>query len=375
MKISAGAIAGWLTVAGLLAAGPALQASGSPLLLGVFFAWLVLVVLWSAFGAVQEAEALARMLREPFGTLVLTMSVSAIEVVLICAAMFVDDDATTLARDAMFSVLMIVLNGVVGLGLLIGGYRYHEQLFNLQGATAYLSVVIPLSTIALVLPSFTTSTPDGTLTLVQSACFSVMTLFLYGLFLWLQMGRHQAYFVEAPAISAALAEADATAIEATLEANADAGRGKRLAMRTFGLLLCMVPISLLATPLAELLDRGLSHFGVPMAVGGVVIALLVFAPEGMSTLIAVGANQLTKAINVSLGAATSTLGISVPVTLFIGLARGQPVLLGLPPADIALLAATLLLTTLTFLSARTTMLVGAVHLSLFVAFLVLAFNP
>ena len=370
MRISAGAIAGWLTVVALLIATPGLEAPGRPLLHTGIFIWLVLVVLWSAFDAVQEAEALARELPEPFGTLVLTMSVSAIEVVLICAAMFVDEEVSTLARDAMFSVLMIVLNGVVGIGLLIGGYRYHEQLFNLQGATAYLSVVIPLSSIALVLPSFTTSTPDGTLTLLQSVCFSIMTLFLYGLFLWLQIGRHQAYFVEAtepapPPSSAPTAH----------EPAADAGRAKRLAMHTAGLLLCMVPISLLATPLAELLDRGLSHFGIPTAVGGVVIAMLVFAPEGMSTLIAVGANQLTKAINVSLGAATSTLGISVPVTLFVGLARGQPVLLGLPPVGIALLAATLLLTTVTFLSARTTMLVGAVHLSLFVAFLVLAFNP
>lgn len=369
MKISVGAIAGWLTVVALLIAAPGLEAPGRPLLHAGLFVWLVLVVLWSAFDAVQEAEALARELREPFGTLVLTMSVSAIEVVLICAAMFVDEDVSTLARDAMFSVLMIVLNGVVGIGLLIGGYRYHEQLFNLQGATAYLSVVIPLSTIALVLPSFTTSTPDGTLTLLQSVCFSIMTLFLYGLFLWLQVGRHQAYFVEAT-------ESAPRPCPATLERRvAGTGRAKRLAMHTAGLLFCMVPISLLATPLAELLDRGLTHFGIPTAVGGVVIALLVFAPEGMSTLIAVGANQLTKAINVSLGAATSTLGISVPVTLFVGLARGQPVQLGLPPVGIALLAATLLLTTLTFLSARTTMLVGAVHLSLFVAFLVLAFNP
>lgn len=369
MRVSAGAIAGWLTVVALLVAAPGLEAPGRPLLHSGLFAWLVLVVLWCAFDAVQEAEALASELPEPFGTLVLTMSVSAIEVVLICAAMFVDEEVSTLARDAMFSVLMIVLNGVVGIGLLIGGYRYHEQLFNLQGATAYLSVVIPLSTIALVLPSFTTSTVDGTLTMLQSVCFSIMTLFLYGLFLWLQVGRHQAYFVEtalpAPAPSPAAPD---VAPEAS-------GRSRRLVMRTTGLLLCMVPISLLATPLAELLDRGLSHFGIPTAVGGVVIALLVFAPEGMSTLIAVGANQLTKAINVSLGAATSTLGISVPVTLFVGLARGQPVVLGLPPAGIALLAATMLLTTVTFLSARTTMLVGAVHLSLFVAFLVLAFNP
>jgi Ca2+:H+ antiporter len=293
--------------------------------------------------------------------------VSVIEVVLICAAMFVDEDTTTLARDAMFSVLMIVLNGVVGLGLMIGGYRYHEQLFNLQGATAYLSVVIPLSTIALMLPSFTTSTSDGTLTTLQAVSFSTMTLFLYALFLWLQTGRHRTYFVEQQVSFAT----------GPHEPPEDAGstQPRRLVFGVLRLMLCILPISLLATPLAEVLDRGVTAVGAPPAVGGVVIALLVFAPEGMSTLIAVGANQLTKAINVSLGAATSTLGITVPVALFIGLYRDQPVLLGLPPAQIALLASTLLLTTLTFLSARTTMLVGAVHLSLFVAFLVLAFNP
>lgn len=184
----------WLTVAAFLLAGKGMMAGASPMVAGILFLWLLGVILWSAFGVVYEAEELAERLGEPFGTLVLTLSIVIIEVALIGAVMLGSKGVPTLGRDTMFAVLMIVLNGVVGLGLLVGGIRYHQQSYSLQGASAYLAVIIPLSVIALVLPNFTTSTSGGTLSLVQAIFFSIFTIALYGIFLWLQTGRHRGFF-------------------------------------------------------------------------------------------------------------------------------------------------------------------------------------
>jgi Ca2+:H+ antiporter len=162
------------------------------------FIWLFAVILWCAFGVVEQADHLAELLGEPLGTLVLTLSIVIIEVVLIAAVAFGSETAPTLGRDTMFAVLMIVLNAVVGLALLLGGLRHHEQAYNLQGAVAYLAVIIPLSVIALILPNFTQAEPGGSLTTTQAAFFSVFTVVLYGIFLVLQTGRHRA-FLSSPA--------------------------------------------------------------------------------------------------------------------------------------------------------------------------------
>jgi len=186
--------AGWGSVAAFLVFGPDwLAGLGPPLRSGLLFAWLLGVIIWLAFGVVHEAEELAEMLGEPYGTLILTLSIVIIEVALIAAVMLGAKEAPTLGRDTMFAVLMIVLNGVVGLGLLLGGLRHHEQSYNLQGASAYLAVILPLTTIALVLPNFTASTEGGTLTAMQAAVFSLLTIALYGIFLVLQTGRHRGY--------------------------------------------------------------------------------------------------------------------------------------------------------------------------------------
>jgi Ca2+:H+ antiporter len=352
----------WLTVAAFLAAGPALAAAGTAASI-LIFVWLLAVILWSAFGVVHEAEELAERLGEPLGTLVLTLSIVIIEVALIAAVMLGAKAVPTLGRDTMFAVLMIVLNGVVGLGLLIGGLRFHQQSYNLQGASAYLAVIIPLAMIALVLPNFTTTTTAGTLSLVQSIFFSLFTVALYAIFLWLQTGRHRGFF-------AAVGEQEETAA-APAHAPSSGSTAGHVAL----LLANILPIVILSKSLAKLLDHGIATIGAPTALGGIVIAMIVFTPEGISALRAVGANQLTRAINLCLGAATSTLGLTVPAVLAIGLFTGQSVTLGVSPANMVLLAMTLVLNTLTFSGTRTTMLEGAVHLSLFFVFLVLVFSP
>jgi Ca2+:H+ antiporter len=358
---------GWLTVAFFLLFGAGWIAQPSYALALGLFVWLFLVIVWVAFGVVHEAETLAEMLGEPLGTLVLTLSIVVIEVVLISAVMLGSADKATLARDTMYSVLMIVLNGVVGLGLLMGGIRHYEQTYNLKGASAYLSVIIPLTIIALVLPNSTTSTHSGTLSPVQAVMFSLLTIGLYGVFLWLQTGRHRGYFV-AP---------DAQPIDPKeMEHHRPEAIDKKAMLTHFALLLVnILPIVILAKSMAKILDYGIEVTGAPAALGGIVIATLVFAPEGISALIAIRADRLTRAINLCLGAATSTLGLTVPAVLAISLYTGHPVLLGLSPSGMVMLISTLILSSITFSNSRTTMLEGAVHLSLFVVFLVLVFSP
>ena len=261
-----------------------------PLLAGGLFAWLLGVIIWLAFGVVHEAEELAEMLGEPFGTLILTLAIVIIEVALISAVMLGAKEAPALGRDTMYAVLMIVLNGVVGLGLLVGGLRHREQSYNLQGAAAYLGVMIPLSVIALVLPNFTTSTTDGSLTPVQAGFFSLFTILLYGIFLWLQTGRHSGFFIDPAEAAAPAAKAQPRKAGAVLP---------HVAL----LLANILPIVILAKSLAGVLDFGIHAMGAPPALGGVLIAMVVFTPEGLSALRAVAANQLQRAVNLCLGAA------------------------------------------------------------------------
>ncbi|MBE1159828.1 calcium:proton antiporter [Dyella acidiphila] len=360
-------LVGWITVALFLLFGSGWIAGLSHTTGIGLFLWLFLVIVWVAFGVVHEAETLAEMLGEPFGTLVLTLSIVVIEVVLISAVMLSSQGNATLARDTMYAVLMIVLNGVVGLGLLMGGIRHYEQVYNLKGAAAYLSVIIPLTIIALVLPDFTTSTHDGTLTPLQAVMFSLLTIALYGVFLWLQTGRHRGYFI-AP---------DAQPIDPhEMEHHRPEPIDKKQLMLHFVLLLVnILPIVILSKSMAKILDYGIEATGAPVALGGIVIAILVFAPEGISALVAIRADRLTRAVNLCLGAVTSTLGLTVPAVLAISLYTGNPVLLGLAPSGIVMLIATLILSSITFSNSRTSMLEGAVHLSLFVVFLVLVFSP
>jgi Ca2+:H+ antiporter len=358
----------WITVGSFLLAGKAMMTNVPSAGAVALFAWLFGAIIWSAFGVVHEAEELAERLGEPFGTLVLTLSIVIIEVALIGAVMLGSKGVPTLGRDTMFAVLMIVLNGVVGLGLLVGGIRYHQQSYSLQGASAYLAVIIPLAVIALVLPNFTTSTAGGTLSLLQAIFFSAFTIALYGIFLWLQTGRHRGFFMAGDALAG-----DAVGLPLP---HADNGPASVSTVARVGLLLAnILPIVILAKSLAKLLDHGIAAIGAPTALGGIVIAMIVFTPEGISAMKAVAANQLTRAINLCLGAATSTLGLTVPAVLLIGLITGQSVVLGLSAANMVLLAVTLVLNTLTFSGTRTTMLEGAVHLSLFFVYLLLIFSP
>ena len=356
----------WVTVAVFtLFGGVWLAAPDMSITTGLLFLWLVAAVSWCAFGVVKEADALAELLGEPLGTLVLTMSVIAIEVSLMTAVMLGAHDVPTLGRDTMFALLMIVLNGVIGLGLLLGGLRHREQDYNLQGAVAYLVVIIPLSVFALVLPNFTRSTEGPTLSTIQAVALALFTTLLYAVFLGIQTVRHRSFFVDPRHARNPVAAA----------AHHHVITPRAVVRHALMLLVTMLPIVLLAEELAKIVDHGIGVLGAPPPVGGALIALIVLAPESLSALRAALDNQLQRAVNLCLGASLSTIGLTVPAVLVIGLLTGERVVLGVDPTGIVLLAVTLVVSMLTFSGSPTTVLAGAVHLALFLVYVVLLFSP
>lgn len=340
-----------------------LQGLADPLRAAGIFLWLFAVMLWASFAVVRHADALAEMLGEPYGTLILTLAVISIEIALIAAVMLTGHAAPTLARDTMFAILMIVLNGLAGAALLLGGLAHREQDYNLQGARAFVAVLMPLAVLALVLPKYTVSTSDPTFSVPQALFFAVVTLLLYGVFLVIQTIRHRGFF-EQPAV---VDDGDAVphAAHATRSLTAHA------------VLLCLtlLPVVLLSKRLAPVVEFGTDRLALPAELGAVVIALLVLSPEGLAALQAARANYLQRAVNLLLGSALATIGLTVPAVLAIGLLTGQTVTLGLDDATTVMLVLSLVVSSMTFGGVRTNLLQGAVHLVLFLAYLLLIFSP
>ncbi|MEW5421747.1 calcium:proton antiporter [Amorphus sp. 3PC139-8] len=360
--------AGVLTTAFFLLYGKTWLAElSNPIVAAALFAWIFLAMLWAAFGVVRHADCLAEILGEPYGTLVLTVSVITIEVALISAIMLTGNDNPTLARDTMLAVIMIVLNLVAGLSLLIGGLRHGEQEYNLQGARAYINVLLPLATMSLILPRFTTSTEAPTLTPLQAALFAFLTIMLYAVFLAIQTRRHSNFFVE----PGKLREEEHAEEGLIHEAHETVSVGYHAIM----LVLTLVPIVILSKKLAIIVDFGTESLGVPPELGGILVAILVLAPEGLAALEAASHNRLQRAVNICLGSALATISLTVPAVLLVGLLVGDSVVLGLDPTEMVLLLLTLIMSMLTFGGLRTSMLQGMTHLVVFVAYMVLIFNP
>jgi Ca2+:H+ antiporter len=355
---------GLVTVAIFFAAGSQLvEIIAHPVsLIGVFI-WLFAVILWSAMCVVRHAECLAVKLGEPYGTLILTLSAISIEVVMISTAMLHGANNPTLGRDAIFAVIMIALNGFAGLCLVIGGLRYREQYYNLQGVNSYLNVIMTLAVLGLVLPNFTTSTSSPTFSTEQEIFLIVMSLLLYGIFLLIQTMRHRRYFMESRETVVAANSAHhplqtySTGFHATM------------------LLLYMVTVILLAKKFAVPLDNSIERFGMPQAFGGAIIAALVLAPEGIGAIDATLRNQLQRSINILFGSVLATIGLTISAVLTIGLSTRQSVVLGVQGGNLPLLLLTLAVSVVTFTSRKTNVLQGCVHLLLFAVFVLLIFAP
>ena len=335
-----------------------------PLVLGAIFVWLLGAVLWSAVSVVRHADNLALKCGEPYGTLILTLSAISIEVVMISAAMLHGANNPTLARDMMFGVVMIALNGLVGFSLLLGGLRHQEQNYNLQGASAYLNTIMALAVLGLVLPNFTTSLSGPRFSSVQEIFLVVTSLSLYMIFLFIQTGRHRQYFKEAAGAPVTTAGDDHSLLHLR-------STGFHAAM----LFLYLIVVVVLAEKFAIPLDNCIERLGMPQAFGGAIVAGLVLAPEALSAVKAARGNQLQRSVNILHGSVLASIGLTIPAVLIIGMTTNRQVVLGIEGGNLPLLVLTLGASVATFGSGKTNILQGCVHLLLFAVFLLLIFCP
>jgi Ca2+:H+ antiporter len=335
----------------------------NPLLLVIILSWLFATSLWSAISVVRHADCLAIKFGEPYGTLILTLSAIAIEVMMISTAMLHGANNPTLARDAMFAVVMIALGGLVGLSLLLGGLRYREQRYNLQGVNAYLNVIMALAVLGLAMPNFTTSTRGPTFSATQEIFLVVVALSLYGIFLLIQTLRHSGYFTESQdvVIKSAAAHHQLQIHSAPYHATM--------------LIVYLITVVLLAEKFAIPLDNSIELFGMPQAFGGAIIAALVLTPEGLGAVEAALNNHLQRSVNILLGSVLATIGLTIPAVLTISLITKRQIVLGVEGGNLPLLLLTLGASVVTFTSGKTNILQGCIHVLLFAVFLLLIFSP
>ena len=318
----------------------------------------------TVFAAVHHAEVLALRLGEPFGSILLAVAVTVIEVALIVSIMLSGAEGSMqVARDTVFAAVMIVLNGIVGLCLAMGGRKHFEQTFQLQGASSALAVLGTLAALALILPNFTQAASGPSYSPLQLALVGLMSLVLWGVFVFVQTIKHRDYFLDSPG--------DTDTAEASYETPSN-----RITLASLVLLLTsLVAVVLLAKVLSYPLETGIAAAGLPQAFVGVVIAAIVLLPEGLAAAKSALLNRLQNSINLALGSAIASIGLTIPTVAVVSLALDQQIALGVSPANMTLLVLTLFVGTLTLGTGRTTVLQGVVHLVIFAAFLLVSAVP
>jgi Ca2+:H+ antiporter len=344
----------------LFAAATALGFTFTPSAAGLVFAAVLLVILFgTVFAAVHHAEVIAERIGEPYGTLLLTLAVTVIEVALIATIMLGEKPTPTLARDTVFAVVMIVCNGLVGICILAGGLRYREQDVQVTGSNLYLSVLIVLATITLILPNYTLTTPGPLYSAAQLAFVSVVTIILYGVFLYTQTIRHRDYFI----------------IESGGGDDTGYASNRTLMLSVVLLLVSLLAVVLLAKKFSLVVDAGAAAIGAPPAFAGILVALLILLPESVAAVAAARKNDLQKSINLALGSSLATIGLTIPAVAVVAYALDKTLLLGLDQREVILLVMTFLLSMLTFGTGRTNILFGLVHLVVFAVFVFMVFVP
>lgn len=328
----------------------------------VLLACAAAALIGSVLAAVHHAEVIAHRVGEPFGTLVLALAITIIEVSLIVSMMRSSGAAASaLARDTVFATVMIICNGVVGLCLLAGSLRHHVVAFRVEGTTPALAVLATLTTLTLVLPALTTTTPGPAFSSAQLVFAGVVSLVLYGVFVFVQAFRHRDFFLPE----------DVNSEEAQAEPPVAPVAWLSLVM----LMVSLVAVVGLAKVLSPAIERAVARAGMPQSVVGIAIALIVLLPETGAAVRAALRNQMQVSFNLALGSALATIGLTIPVVAVTSLTLNLPLALGLPPKEVALLALTLLLSAMTLTGGRATLLQGAVHLVVFAVFLFLAMVP
>ncbi|SJM28448.1 putative ionic transporter y4hA [Mesorhizobium delmotii] len=328
---------------------------------GLIAAAAGIALIATVFAAVYHAEVVAHRTGEPFGTLVLALAVTIIEVALIVSVMIsAPVEKAGLARDTVFAAVMIVMNGIVGLCLLWGGVRHHEQGFQLQGASAALAVLAALTTLTMVVPNVVATSAGPMFSTPQLIFAGIVSLVLYVSFVFVQTVRHRDYFLP---------------LEADEDAHAPTPSNRTAAVSLALLLVALVAVVGLAKALTPTVEAGIDWVGVPKAVVGIVIAAVVLLPELLAALRAAQANRLQTSLNLALGSILAAIGLTIPAVALVSIVLGQPLALGLDDKDQVLLTLTLIVSVITLGTGRTTVLQGIVHLVIFAVFLFFAAVP
>ena len=331
--------------------------------IGIVLEWLCLAALVAAVVAtVHHVEVVAHRIGEPFGTLFLAISVTIIEVGLIVTVTMAGGAAPTLARDTIFSVIMITCNGLVGLSLLVGALRHREQAFHVLGANAILATLIAVTTLSLVLPGFTISSPGPTYTRGQLSFVAVASIVLWGSSVLVQTSRHREYFLPVARPGGDLSHLVRPGVRRTLLSFVLAWVG-------------LSSVVLLAHGLAPAIERTVEITGVPKVVVSIAIATLTLLPEAGAALRAAWRDQLQTSLNLALGSALASIGLTIPAVAVGSILLGTPMVLGLAPKELILLALTFGVVSITLVAGRTHVLQGIVHLVIFGAFLVFSVLP
>ncbi|KVM18193.1 ionic transporter y4hA [Burkholderia ubonensis] len=327
---------------------------------GLVIALFAAALAGAVFAAVHHAEVVAHRVGEPFGTLVLAVAVTVIEVALIVSVMLgAGPEKSGLARDTVFAAVMIICNGIVGLCLLVGAWRHGEQDFQGRGASKALAVLASLSVLSLVMPNYLSAAPGPLFSRSQLAFAGVSSLVLYGVFVFVQTVRHRDYFL-----------ADHDSANESVHAAPPSSRTALVSLLL--LFVSLVAVVLLAKLLSPAVEHAVLQLGLPEAAVGIVIAALVLLPEGLAAVTAARANRLQTSMNLALGSALASIGLTIPTVAAVFIWVGQPLTLGIGAMETVLLSLTLLVSTLTLSAGRTTVLHGVVHLSLFAAYLFLS---
>ena len=353
----------WGLLIPLIAVGVLFVVMGNELS-GFGLALVSIALISAVLMAVHHAEVIALRVGEPFGTLVLALAVTIIEVSLIVTLMLSGGEAiSALARDTVFATVMIVCNGVVGLCLLLGAWRHRVLVFRVDGTTPTLSVLATLATLTLVLPKFTSSTSGPTLTNTQLIFTGIVALILYAVFVFVLTIRHRENFLPPD--------------HHDLEAEEGHPRPSVLAsiMSLTFLLVSLVAVVGLAKNLAPAIEAGVNAISAPLAVVGIAIAILVLLPETLSAVRAALRNRMQISFNLALGSALATIGLTIPAVAITSLVLNLPLELGLPYKEISLLGLTMMISVMTLSRNNATVLQGTVHLVLFIVFLFLSIFP
>lgn len=326
---------------------------------------LITLLVGSIIAAVHYAEVIAHKLGEPYGTLVLAVSVTVIEVALIVAMMLSGSDgAAYIARDAVFAAIMIVVNGVVGLCIFIGGLNHRELGFRIEGPNSAIAVLAALATLTLVLPVFTISSPGPTFTVSQLAFAGVSSLVLYGAFIFFQTVSHRDYFLP-----------HQSDLKTNAEAHAEPPSRNKTIWSAVLLFIALIFVVGLAKALSPSIEGGVKALGAPKTIVGIVIAALVLMPESVAALRAARANRLQTSFNLALGSALASIGLTIPTVAIISIYFGLPLSLGIGPVNMVLLILTLFVGLITLALGKTTILQGIVHLIIFFTYLFTSLIP